>query len=188
MPADVHHITVQALDNVVLTCRCGWYEDLIEDPPLWEVVATARAHTERPCQYCGQTVEACGTSKRGCCPDCSNRGHPMKVGDADAQSAAPFHRHHRLGSDPVGGMNGTSPNPDAYVKRIMRSPRWNGSVVIEAFPDGHAEVWWKASEQGRDADKFDADAVGPTVLDALARAAADADSLAEQSVNSPVAQ
>ena len=76
-------------------------------------------------------------------------------------------------------MTAISPNPDAYVRRIMASPNWSGSVVIEVTPDG-AEVWWRTEEQGRDLDDHAMpDAVGPSVLDALARAAADADALSE---------
>ena len=71
------------------------------------------------------------------------------------------------------------PSPDAYVKRIMASPGWNGSVVIEAFPDGHAEVTWRTEQQGKGREDYAPDAVGPSVLDALSRAAADADALSE---------
>ena len=76
-----------------------------------------------------------------------------------------------------------SPSPDAYVRRIMASPGWDGSVVIEAFPDGHAEVTWRTEQQGKGREDYAPDAVGPSVLDALSRAAADADALSETASN-----
>lgn len=72
-----------------------------------------------------------------------------------------------------------SPNPDAYIRRIMASPGWSGSVVIEATQDEGVAIFWRTEEQGKEREDYGPDAVGPTVLDALARAAADADALSE---------
>lgn len=43
--ADAHFIRVQSFGCITLSCTCGWFEDLTEDPPLYEVMAVAESHS-----------------------------------------------------------------------------------------------------------------------------------------------
>lgn len=65
---------------------------------------------------------------------------------------------------------------DKYLRRIMDSPGWFGSVVIEVT-EGGAEVFWRTEEQGKEREDYGPDAAGSSVLTALAAAARDADAL-----------
>lgn len=67
---------------------------------------------------------------------------------------------------------------DGYLRRIMDSPGWEGSVVIEVV-EGGCDIFWRTEKQGKEREDYDPDAKGATVLEALARAAADADALSD---------
>ena len=74
---------------------------------------------------------------------------------------------------------------DKYLRRIMASPGWSGSVVIEVTPDEGVSISWRTEEQGKEWEDYGPDATGHTVLTALAVAARDADALGNGHAETP---